>query len=265
MPVSVNGPSLERAEHRQRGSVTIAGVSDVFNRQLQARTARSGGTPLLTYYDERTGERTELSGVSFANWVDKTANLLLDELLVEPGQQVRLRLGSSAPAHWVTLVWVGAIWRAGCSVTLQPEEPAAVEVVGPEDAAAELTGIDRVACSLHPLGLGFSTPLPAGVIDYGIEVRAQPDSCTAPFPGPGALAWSDDVRELTQADVVAGTEPGRPRRTMIAPEPVAEFWPVVRQALVEPVITGGSAVIVVEADATRRAAIARSERVDPVG
>jgi hypothetical protein len=31
------------------------------------------------------------------------------------------------------------------------------------------------------------------------------------------------------------------------------------------VITGGSAVIVVEADATRRAAIARSERVDPVG
>lgn len=251
----------------QEWSVTIGRVSDVFNRLLQARAARTGSSPLITYYDDRTGERTELSGVSFANWVDKTANLLLDELMIEPGQPVRLRLGTSAPAHWMTLVWVAAIWRIGCEVSLLADPPAAVEVVGPEDAADEARDGVRVACSLHPLGLGFSDPLPQGVVDYGVEVRAQPDICSAPFPAPTARAWTDDRYDLTQADVLAGADgptPGhRSRRLMIAPDPVADCWPVVRQALVEPVITGGSTVIVIGADVTRRAAIAQAERVDP--
>ncbi len=246
-------------------------MSDVFNRLLQARASRAGSTPLITYYDDHTGERTELSAVSFANWVDKTANLLLDELMIEPGQPVRLRLGTSAPAHWTTLVWVAAIWRAGCPVTLLGDPPAAAEVVGPEDAADERHSGERVACSLHPLGLGFIDPLPPGVIDYGVEVRAQPDSCNAPFPAPTAPAWTDDRYELTQADVVAGADGPTPgeraaRRLMIAPDPVAECWPVVRQALVEPVITGGSTVIVIGADVSRRAVIAQDERVDsPAG
>ena len=34
--------------------------------------------PLLTFYDDATGERTELSGATLANWVAKTANLLVD-------------------------------------------------------------------------------------------------------------------------------------------------------------------------------------------
>jgi hypothetical protein len=42
-----------------------------------ARRVREGGSrPLLTYYRPAAGERTEFSATSFANWVDKTANLL---------------------------------------------------------------------------------------------------------------------------------------------------------------------------------------------
>ena len=32
--------------------------------------------PLVTFYDDATGERTELSGITVGNWVAKTGNLL---------------------------------------------------------------------------------------------------------------------------------------------------------------------------------------------
>ena len=36
--------------------------------------------PRITYYDDATGERIEVSAVTLANWAAKTANLLRDEL-----------------------------------------------------------------------------------------------------------------------------------------------------------------------------------------
>ncbi len=41
--------------------------------------------PRITYYDDATGERIELSTVTLANWAAKTANLLRDELGAGPG------------------------------------------------------------------------------------------------------------------------------------------------------------------------------------
>lgn len=229
-------------------------MTEVFTRQLQRRNARSGAVPLITYYDESRGERIELSGVSFANWVDKTAGLLTDEILVEPGDRVRLTLATSHPAHWVTLVWVAASWRARCVVTLDPADDAAVEVIGPGTTPAG--DPETIACSLHPLGLGFATPPPAGVLDFGVEVRAFPDVFTGPQPSPTDAAWADEVRRLTQADVVAGdADSGRRLVTPGAP------WQLVRTALVQPVLGGGSAVMVVGATPDRLAEIAAAERV----
>lgn len=231
-------------------------MTEVFTQQLQRRNARSGSTPLITYYDESRGERIELSGVSFANWVDKTAGLLTDEILVEPGDRVRLTLATTHPAHWVTLVWVAASWRAGCVVTLDPDDDAAVEVIGPGTVPAG--DPETVACSLHPLGLGFSTPLPAGVLDYGVEVRTFPDSYTGPQPSPTDPAWVDDGQRLTHAEVVAGGGDSR-RRLITADGP----WRTVRKALVEPVLGGGSAVVVVGAGGDRLAEIAEAEKAAP--
>ena len=228
-------------------------MTEVFTRELQRRTAQSGAMPLITYYDEARGERIELSGTSFANWVDKTAGLLTDGILVEPGDRVRLTLATSDPAHWVTLVWVAASWRARCVVTLDPNDEAAVEVIGPQTLP---TGDpETVACSLHPFGLGFSTPPPAGSLDYGVEVRTFPDSFRGPYPAPDDPAWVDDGQRLSQAEVVAGSGDGD--RRLVTP---GAPWQVVRTALVEPVIGGGSAVVVVGATRDRLAEIADAER-----
>ena len=51
--------------------------------------------PRITYYDDATGERIELSTVTMANWAAKTANLLRDEMGAGPGTRVAVLL----PAH----------------------------------------------------------------------------------------------------------------------------------------------------------------------
>ncbi|GAB3914430.1 acyl-CoA synthetase [Microlunatus endophyticus] len=231
-------------------------MTEVFTAQLQRRNARSGSVPLITYYDESRGERVELSGISFANWVDKTAGLLTDEILLEPGDRVRLTLASAHPAHWVTLVWVAAIWRARGVVTLDPDDEVAAEVVGPDDPQPGPT--ETIACSLHPFGLGFSSALPAGVLDYGVEVRTFPDSFTGPHPSPEDPAWRDGERRLSQVQVVAGAG-GDAVRRLVGPEPASDPWATIARALIEPVVTGGSAVVVVGADPARWSAIATAE------
>ena len=57
--------------------------------------------PRITYYDDATGERIELSTVTLANWAAKTANLLRDELGAGPGSRIAVLLpplpSSSSP------------------------------------------------------------------------------------------------------------------------------------------------------------------------
>ena len=48
--------------------------------------------PRITYYDDATGERIELSTATLANWAAKTANLLRDELGAGPGTRVAVLL-----------------------------------------------------------------------------------------------------------------------------------------------------------------------------
>ena len=76
---------------------------------------RPGASPLFTHYDEASGSRVELSGTTFTNWVDKTVNML-DGLGVEAGAPVHLDLVNTDPGHWVTAIWVAAIWQRGCPV-----------------------------------------------------------------------------------------------------------------------------------------------------
>ena len=257
---------------RQNGatSETIAVVTQLFTGRLRQRTSTSGALPLITYYDETSGERIELSAISFSNWVDKTAGLIVDELLLDAGTPVLLTLARTHPAHWVTLVWVAASWRAGCPVTtavdrVGGDDPPGVEVVGPGNAFDDHEGsIERIACSLHPFGLGFTDPLPSGVIDYGVEVRAQPDSFAGPAPVPADTAWIDDQRRLTHADVVDDGRANRAERTMIIPAAKSDPWTLIAEASIKPVLTGGSAVIVLGADDGRRRAIADAERVTRV-
>ncbi|SBV27865.1 TIGR03089 family protein [Micromonospora krabiensis] len=137
--------------------------------------------PLLTWYDDATGERTELSGTTLANWVAKTANLLVDELAVGPDDSAGVLL----PPHWQTAAVLLGCWSAGLTVA---DAPGPVEVLF---AAADRVGEapawpanERYALALAP----FAMPLrevPPGFVDYVVEVRTHGDHFTpVPTGGP---------------------------------------------------------------------------------
>lgn len=211
---------------------------------LRRRVATRGAQPFLTYYDAADGSRIELSAVTFANWVDKTANFIAD-LGHDDGEPIDLALALTHPGHWVTLVWTAAAWQRGCPVN-PGVSGAELLVVGPGDERrAPLT----VACSLHPLGLGFPTP-PDGAVDYR-EVFAQPDA--------------HDVSPLGEATAWAGSPilevAGRDDRLLLRdPQP---GWGTVATALVSPALASGSTVIAVGYDDAASARLAEAERATP--
>lgn len=128
---------------------------------------RNPADPFVTFYDDATGERIELSGTSFENWVNKTANLLRDDFDFQPGDSVSVEL----PLHWVLPVWIAAVLKSGGD--LRMGGPGAdITVIGPQIDQADG---DVVACSLRPMAQGYAQPTPAGVCDYFSEVRLHGD------------------------------------------------------------------------------------------
>src|SRR5687767_11353023 len=95
---------------------------------LAGQLRRNGSRPLVTFYDDATGERVELSVATYANWVAKTSSLLQDELGLERGDTVLVDL----PAHWLTPVWLGACWSNGLAVTADRDALSALVVCGPQ-------------------------------------------------------------------------------------------------------------------------------------
>ena len=222
------------------------------------------GRPLITYYDHASGERVELSVTTYANWVAKTASLLVEEHELERGQRLHVAL----PAHWLGPVFLGAAWAVGLEVTLEGDpvadaadaRPDAV-VVGPEGLARWgplAADLPVLACSLRPLGVRFAEPLPAGVHDVGIEVWSQPDAFVALDP-PGA----DDAARpgLTQGRMweAAATGSLLPDGGRLLTEANPASPPGIA-SLVEPLARGGSLVLVSHADPARLDATYAAER-----
>ncbi len=189
-----------------------------FPAALAALLRADPAKPLVTFYDDATGERIELSTATYANWVAKTAGLAQDELDAERGGLLLLDL----PTHWLTAVWLGAAWSLGLEVTDDPSlaDDADLIVCGPAGVptyAEHAARVPVVALSLRPLGGRFTEELPSGVTDFGAVVLAQPDAFTAYDPPEGGdAAWRDGsgtatqlalLEEATASDVVA--EQGR--------------------------------------------------------
>ena len=231
--------------------------ADVLARQLRADSSR----PLITFYDEATGERVELSVTTYANWVAKAASLLAEEHELERGQSLCIDL----PAHWLGPVFLGAAWTIGLVVT-GPDDPAPDAVVcGPRalDRWAPGAGdLPVLACSLLPLGVRFADPLPVGVHDVGVEVWSQPDAFT-PWdpPGPDDAATGASYGTVSHAGLwtaaAAGsllTDGGRllSEANPASPPGVASFT--------EPLVHGGSLVLVTHAGPERLEAIFTAER-----
>lgn len=197
------------------------------------------GRPLVTFYDDATGERVELSVATYANWVAKTSSLLVEELDLERGGRIRVDL----PPHWLGPVFLGAAWTVGASVV---DDDADVVVCGPDgldEWAPRAADGPVVACSLRPLGVRFADPVPPGVHDFGVEVWSQPDAFV-----PWEPAQPDDeaFAGRSQAELFAG--PGRGDRLLtdanpVRPDGVASFT--------QPLLGGGSTVWVRNPDPER--------------
>jgi len=166
--------------------------------------------PRITYYDDATGERIELSTVTLANWAAKTANLLRDELGADPSTRVAVLL----PAHWQTAAVLFGIWWAGAQVVLEPGTEAEIALCTADRLADadEAVGTGEVAVlSLDPFGKP-APDLPVGVTDYATAVRVHGDQVVPErHPGPALDGRSVDevlaaARESAAAQGITATD-----------------------------------------------------------
>jgi uncharacterized protein (TIGR03089 family) len=172
--------------------------------------------PRITYYDDATGERIELSAVTLANWAAKTGNLLRDELGAGPASRVAVLL----PAHWQTAAVLFGVWWIGAEAVLDGGRDIEADVAlctAERLDDADSTGAGEVAVlSLDAFGRPVAD-LPIGVTDYATAVRVHGDQIVAErHPGPALAGRSVDqvvadcqnaaaARTLTPGDRVLST------------------------------------------------------------
>lgn len=213
---------------------------------LRSALAADPARPLVTFYDDATGERVELSVATFANWVAKTANLLQGDLAAEPGDRLALLL----PAHWQSAVWLLACSSVGVVADVQGD-PAGADLVvsGPDtlEAARACRG-ERVALALRPLG-GRFPQTPEGFADYAVEVPSQGDRF-APFApvDPHAPALAVGGVELTAAELVARAHEdaaglGLTAGSRLLTGRTYDTWEGLSAGLFAPLAAGGSVVL----------------------
>jgi uncharacterized protein (TIGR03089 family) len=203
--------------------------------QFSALLAAEPSRPVVTYYDEASGERSELSAKSLANWVAKTHHLLGDELGLGPGDTALIAL----PAHWISLPVLLGCLTAGLALTASG--PADVAFVTP----STLPGVDAsdvYAVAPDAAAVGFRDAAPAPALDYVTAVRPQADA----WGGVALRAAAGDpcLPGLTRGQVAAraaGTlEPGA-RLLTTRPWRGPDDW---IDTVLAPIAAGGSLVIV---------------------
>jgi uncharacterized protein (TIGR03089 family) len=231
-----------------------AGTAEgLLGQALRADPAR----PLLTFHDDATGERTELSVATFANWVAKTANLLTDGLAAGPGDVLELRL----PVHWQGAVWLQAAWAAGLAVRLgarpagEPEPAVAVvthdpaAAPGPPGGGGPAAGDEVVSLGLGPLGLPRPDVVPEDptAVDYDRTVHGHGDRFVARrAPGPAdpalLLAATAYDQQALAGLVTAAATASPPGGALLVTEPLHDLRTVLAGLLV-PLATGVTVVL----------------------
>jgi uncharacterized protein (TIGR03089 family) len=169
-------------------------MSTVSAAVLDPLLAADPAGPRITYYDDATGERIELSTVTMANWAAKTANLLRDEMGAGPGTRVAVLL----PAHWQTAAVLFGIWWIGAEVVLDGEADTALCTRDRLDEADDaVSGGEVAVLSLDPFGKP-APDLPIGVTDYATAVRVHGDQIV-PERVPGPALAGQSVAEVLGA------------------------------------------------------------------
>jgi uncharacterized protein (TIGR03089 family) len=172
--------------------------------------------PRITYYDDATGERIELSAATLANWAAKTANLLRDELAAGPASRIAILL----PAHWQTAAVLFGVWWIGAEAVLAGESAdiALCTAERLDEADSVAPGGEVAVLSLDPFGRP-AADLPFGVTDYATAVRVHGDQIVAErHPGP-ALAGRSVEDVLADCENSAATRGLRAKDRVLSSAP----------------------------------------------
>lgn len=218
-------------------------MSDTIPAALAAAVRHDPTVPILTWYDDATGDRTELSGATLDNWVSKTANLLVDGAGLGEGDTAAVLL----PPHWQTAAVLLGAWSAGLAVSRGPSAEVLFAAPGTFEEAARVDANDRYATGLLPLAMPLRE-LPAGYADYTIEVRAFGDRYVAPVPaapGDAALPGSthgEVIATAAQRATELGITPGSRVLIDTARHPDPLDW------LLAPLRAGASVVLCANLD-----------------
>ena len=221
----------------------------------------------MTFYDDATGERTELSGATMANWMAKTANMLIDGHGLEQGDVAVVRL----PPHWQSAAVLLGCWAAGVAVNLEGTARAATMVafVTADRLFKDgvLTADETFLLGLAPMAAPMRPGPPPGVLDYVVEVRPHGDAFHGPpvdpdsaallgEPGP-TVSHAELVARATARAEEAGLTPGA--RVLIE----AEATPDPLDWLLAPLAAGASVVLCRHLDPARLDARLGAERATP--
>ncbi|WP_406038604.1 TIGR03089 family protein [Micromonospora sp. NBC_00898] len=153
---------------------------------VPADARREADLPLLTYYDDATGERTELTAQQLGGWAARSAGLLRDGCGLGPGSRVAVLL----PPHWRTAAVLVGAWSIGMAVSFRPRATAGLPVlepgadrpydavfVTPERLDDWLEDVpDGVHRYLVGTGPGPLTDVPLGWLDWSAEVLRHTDT-----------------------------------------------------------------------------------------
>ena len=191
---------------------------------LQKCLRRDSARPLLTWYDDATGERIELSVATAANWAAKTANLLDDEGI----DAVRL----DPPAHWLAVVAALGAWTGGVAVV-------------DDDAAESLPGDTRTFI-----------PRVLAQPDALLVAAAAPSSAALQL---GGREWT--AGDLGQAAVQAAAHHDLQHGARVMSTLSLDTADGLDAGLLIPLAVDGSAVLVTNADEATLARRAADERV----
>ncbi|QSB04231.1 TIGR03089 family protein [Natronoglycomyces albus] len=242
-------------------------VRDHFGETMTADETR----PFITFYDDTTGERTELSYVTSANWMNKTANLCVDLASLEPGDTVAVDM----PAHWLTATVMLGCWMAGLRIAHEPASVPVAFTSADRCRSDKALAADEVwAVELAPMAVGLrpGPAMEAGAEDFLAQVRGCGDFFTPPAPVTGAEVALTAMpgrgpKELTHDQVMSAAKDragemgvGRDERVLMTTQGRAPLdW------LLVPIAVGASVVLVAGdgsgADLAKRAQTERARLI----
>jgi uncharacterized protein (TIGR03089 family) len=145
-------------------------------------TVSGADRPLLTYCDDATGERTDLTAAELGGWTARTANMLRDGYGLDAGDRAAVLL----PPHWQTAAVLLGAWSIGVAIAFRSWATAGLTPARPDDPVEAVfvarhrleSWLETVPAARHRFVLDLTphgTAAPDDYHDYFTEVRRYPD------------------------------------------------------------------------------------------